>query len=253
MVRTMTRRIAAQTDCLIAPTGKVKRLLEDYRVLQPIYVVPTGIDRERFAAKTGERERMREELGIPADHTVLVFVGRLAKEKNCEELLRGFTRFRNAAVTLLFVGDGPCRGELERQVKDSGMERQILFAGMVKPEEVSRYYHAGDLFVSASRSETQGLTYLEALGSGLPMLCRRDGCLDGILSDDVNGWQYGTEEEFAQRLEQFLAHPEIRDEFSKAAVRISGGLSVSAFSENAERVYRERILRRHIVRQEVSA
>lgn len=253
MVRTLTRRIAAQTDCLIAPTEKVKKLLEDYRVLCPVYVVPTGIEQGRFAGKDGERQRLREELGIPAEHTVLVSVGRLAKEKNCGELLRGLDRFRHAPVSLLFVGDGPCRGELERQAKDSGMGRQVIFTGMVTPEEISRYYHAGDLFVSASKSETQGLTYLEALCSGLPMLCRKDGCLDGILFDDVNGWQYGTEDEFARRLEQFLEHPEIRTGMSGDAVRISRGFSVSAFAENAEHIYQAQIMRRLVAKQEESA
>lgn len=255
MVKTLTRHIAAQTDCLIAPTQKVKNLLCDYHVFQPVCVVPTGIEQERFQTQGGDagREAMREQLGIPTGHTVLVFVGRLAKEKNCGELLKAVFGFRHEAVTLLIVGDGPCRRELERQAESLGLGGQVIFTGMAPPEEVGRYYHAADLFVSASASETQGLTYLEALSCGLPMICRRDECLRGVLLDGVNGWQYGTEEEFSDRLKMFLENPGIRSELSCEAARIGRGFSISSFAENAEQVYREQIVLRQMLKQEASA
>ena len=241
VVRVLTRRIASQTDAIIAPTQKVKRLLMDYHVFTPIHVVHTGIDIDCFRAQNEEREMTRKELGILAGHTVLIFVGRLAKEKNCGELLKAVSECNHADVALLFVGDGPCRGELEKQAADLGLGNRAFFAGMAPPEEVSRYYHAGDLFVSASSSETQGLTYLEALSSSLPLLCRKDECLDGVLLDGVNGWQYQTQEEFLDRLELFLAHPEIKDALSHEAIRSSHGFTVAAFAKNAEQVYRQQI------------
>lgn len=82
MVKALTRRIAAQTDALIAPTEKVKKILESYQVMKPVYVIPTGIERERFLSQNGEREIMRKKLGIPAGYTVLLSVGRLARWKN---------------------------------------------------------------------------------------------------------------------------------------------------------------------------
>ena len=250
MVRVLTRRIAAQTDALIAPTEKVKKLLTDYHVFPPIYVVPTGIDIGSFALRSGEREMTRRELGIAPERTVLVFIGRLAKEKNCGELLRAVSGCRNAEFTLLFVGDGPCRAELEEQAADLGLGGRAVFAGMVPSKEVSRYYHAGDLFVSASSSETQGLTYLEALSSSLPLLCRRDACLDGVLLDGVNGWQYRTQEEFSDRLAFFLGHPEIRQDLSREALRSSRRFGVAAFAENVENVYRKQIVWKQMTRRE---
>lgn len=133
------------------------------------------------------------------------------------------------------------------------LEDRVIFTGMVSPEEVSSYYHTGDLFVSASVSETQGLTYLEAISSSLPLLCRQDMCLDGVLLDGVNGWQYKTQGEFSEHLKVFLEHPEIRDRLSYEATRISREFSISSFAENAERVYREQIMRRHRIRQGASA
>lgn len=250
MVRVLTRRIAAQTNALIAPTEKVRKLLMNYRVFQPIYVVPTGIDIERFRVKNGEREMTRKELGIPKEHTVLVFVGRLAKEKNCGELLEAVSGCNHAKVTLLFVGDGPCRRELEEQAANLGLGDRVVFTGMVPPNEVSRYYHAGDLFVSASSSETQGLTYLEALSASLPLLCRRDACLDGVLLDGVNGWQYQTQEEFLDRLKLFLTYPEMKDEMSLEAIRSSMEFDVAAFAENVEEVYQKQIRWHQMVKRE---
>ena len=252
MVRVLTRRIASQTDALIAPTEKVKKLLADYHVLPPIYVVPTGIDKKSFLPRDGEREMARKELGIPAEAKVLVFIGRLAKEKNCGELLQAVSGCRHAGITLLFVGDGPSRVELEEQAVQLGLDGRVVFAGMVQPENVSRYYHAGDLFVSASSSETQGLTYLEALSSSLPLLCRQDACLDGVLLDGVNGWQYQTQEEFSDRVELFFTHPEIRQGMSREAGRSSRRFGIDAFAENAEEVYREQIVWRQMIRRGAS-
>ena len=74
---------------------------------------------------------------------------------------------------------------------------------MIIPEEVGHYYQAGDLFVSASTSETQGMTYAEALASGIPLLCRRDGCLEQVVTDGENGWQYDKKEDYLMRIQEW--------------------------------------------------
>ena len=74
---------------------------------------------------------------------------------------------------------------------------------MITPEEVGRYYQAGDLFVSASISETQGMTYAEALAGGIPLLCRRDGCLEQVVTDGENGWQYDKKEDYLMRIQEW--------------------------------------------------
>ena len=127
---------------------------------------------------------LRASLGIPAENTVLVCVGRLAEEKNIQELLKLRASLGSRPVTLLLVGDGPDRARLERAAHDLRLEAPaVIFAGMVAPEEVPDWYRLGDLFVSASSSETQGLTYIEALAAGVPALCRADPCLEGVIQD----------------------------------------------------------------------
>ena len=110
--------------------------------------------------------------------------------------------------TYLIVGDGPEREHLEKQARELGISDRICFAGMVKPEETPAWYQKGRIFVSASKSETQGLTYLEALAGGIPAVCRKDPCLEGVIQNGINGWQYETKEDFF-RVMEFLKKPEI--------------------------------------------
>lgn len=244
----LSRLTAGHTDCLAAPTEKVRRLLRGYGISVPIYVNPTGIELEKYRCPDREMtgKQMREKLKIPGKHMVLLFVGRLAKEKNCEELLRVMAQFRGREVTLLLVGDGPYRGILEKQACALGLGRQVVFAGMVPPEQTGAYYQAGDVFVSASASETQGLTYLEALASGLPLLCRRDAYLQGVLIDGFNGWSYCSEQDFAGRLNRFIDSPDMRILYQKHAVRTAARFSAADFAERTEKIYRETIRRRKL-------
>lgn len=267
MVKAFSGYVAAATDCMIAPTEKVKKLLEGYDISKPVYVLPTGIEQGWFMrgdmdvdrgigmdiSRDSDRNIIRKQYNIPDNHTLLVYVGRLAKEKNCGELLRGVAGFRNKAVSLLMVGDGPCRAELEEQSHILGLDKQVIFAGMVPRDDVWRYYAAGDLFVSASTSETQGLTFLEALSSALPMLCHKDDCLNGILINDVNGWQYETEAEFAKRLEWFMHHPGLWDGLRRRAAESGKHFSISAFAGNAELIYNEQIMLHRLMQEEVMA
>ena len=248
-VAALSRWVGNQTDCMIAPTGKVRRLLQGYSVRCPVFVVPTGIDLRRFQAPGDSLRRavLRSSLGIPADHTVLVNVGRLAEEKNLQELLRFRARLGSRPVTLLLVGDGPDRPRLEGVAKQLGLAAPaVIFAGMVPPQEVPDWYRLGDLFVSASSSETQGLTYIEALAAGVPALCRADPCLEGVIQEGENGWQYRTGEEFCQRLEDFLAHPETHDALSRQAAASAEAFSAVRFAQRVEGIYQQQIARRPV-------
>ena len=242
-----TRWAAAQTDCVIVPTGKVRLLLEDYGVKQPVFVVPSGIDLTRFRQEIDPWRvaALRASLHIPQEQLVLVSVGRLAEEKNIGELLRLRASLGGAAVTLLLVGDGPGRARLEGMAAGLGLtEPDVVFAGMVPAEQVADWYQLGDLFVSASTSETQGLTYGEALAAGVPVLCRADPCLNELLREGENGWTYRDDEEFCRKLALFQSHPQYHEKMRELARRSADTLSVQRFAERIEAVYRLQIARR---------
>lgn len=255
-VAVFSRWVAGQTDCLIAPTGKVRLLLKNYGVDKPVFVVPSGIDLRRFGGEPDPWRMavLRASLNIPQDRLVLVSVGRLAGEKNIDELLRIRAAMGNSAVTLLLVGDGPDRARLEGLAASLGLAApDVVFAGQVAPEQVADWYQLGDLFVSASTSETQGLTYVEALAAGVPALCRLDPCLVNVIRDGENGWQYRDEADFQKKLDCFLAQPHRRKQLSQNARQTAESFSAERFAESVEAVYREQIARRAGQKREVPA
>ena len=254
-VAALSRWVAARTDCMIAPTGKVRTLLQGYGVRTPVFVVPSGIDLRRFQRPPvpGCRASLLAALDIPRENLVLVSVGRLASEKNLDELLRFRAAMGDQAVTLLLVGDGPYRAQLEQEAADLGLRApQVVFAGMVPPQQVAEWYQLGDLFVSASSSETQGLTYVEALAAGVPALCRADPCLSGVIRDGENGWQFRDFSDFMSKLEAFRAHPELRRALSEQAAASARDYSAEEFARRVEAIYLAQIARRS-GREEVSA
>lgn len=241
-----TRWAASHTDCLIAPTGKVRMLLQSYGVEKPVFVVPSGIDLRPFQSEADPLRSavLRSSLDIPKDRTVLVCVGRLAEEKNIEELLRFRANLGPGGYTLLLVGDGPHRRALEETAAGLGLTApDAIFAGMVPADQVADWYRLGDLFVSASTSETQGLTYAEALAAGVPVLCRADPCLAGVVREGENGWQYRDEADFRKKLDAFLAAPHHRDRLSRQARQSAEEFSARLFGERAEAIYLDRIER----------
>ena len=251
-----SRWITGQTDCVIAPTGKVRQLLLGYGVERPVLVIPSGIDLRRFRRPRDPMAEavLRASLEIPAGRTVLLFVGRLAAEKNVEELLELRRALGDRPVTLLLVGDGPHRQALEARAAELGLTApDVIFAGQVPPEQVADWYRLGTVFVSASTSETQGLTYAEALASGLPVLCRADPCLDGVIRRGENGWQYETAEAFLRQMETILEDSALVTSMRAAAAASAEPFSAERFARRVEAVYLDQISRRTAERKGVPA
>ena len=227
-----SRCVLRNADQVIAPTEKVKRLLTEYGVDTPIAIVPSGIDCAMF--EQAHREAVSKALDAP----ILVTVGRLAKEKNLEEIFGWLACGRGKRYRLLVVGDGPYRDTLTENAKKLGIAERVFFAGMVEPEEVAAWYQKGRIFVSASTSETQGLTYLEALAGGIPAVCRKDSCLDGVIQNGVNGWQYRNQEEFFGALE-WLERPDTYRAASQQAMETARHFDRECFGDKILEVYRE--------------
>lgn len=245
MVALFTRKVLKNTQCVIAPTGKVRSILLKYGVTRPIQVVPTGINLTRITRPIDdwEKQTLRMKMGIPKHHQVLLSVGRLAKEKNLEEILLFLSKIEQKDVTLLIVGDGPNRENLEQYAKTLGIHNHVIFVGMISPSEIFAYYQLGDVFVSASNSETQGLTYVEALANGVPALCRKDSCLDDVITDGVNGWQYSNFEEFDEKLRLMLSQEEVYRRLSlHARTKAACDYSSESFAVKVEQIYHQEII-----------
>ncbi len=246
-VKTLSRAILNKTDVVIAPTDKVEQLLRGYRVATPIVTVPSGLDFSRFDdPDTAEKSlRIRHSLGIGDDKRVMVYLGRLAKEKNTEELIYLLKEENDPDMMLVIVGGGPYGDKLEEFAEAMGVSDRIIFVGMVPPEDVVYYYRLGDVFVSASQSETQGLTYVEAMASGQAVLCKRDPCLDDLITDGVNGFMYTTKNEFSELIEKLFESEEYRRELGDAAAKsVREIYSIESFARSVLEVYESAIEKR---------
>lgn len=237
VVSVFSRWICGRTACVVAPSRKVETLLRDYGVRCRIEVIPTGVDLSVYRQEPdpARMAALRQRWAIPANHTVLLYLGRMAKEKNLEQLVDQIAASGRRDVTLLLVGDGPDREEVLDYTRSRGLD--VIFTGMVPHSEVADYYRLGDLFVTASTSETQGLTYFEALAAGVPVLCRRDPCVDGVVEDDVNGWQYEDAKSFGRYLSAFCGDAALRERMSREAQLSSERFSAEAFGAAVAALY----------------
>lgn len=225
---------------LIVPTEKVANLMRHYGVKPDINVIPTGIDLSHFEVRDTamQRNKLKAALGIPKDNKVVLYLGRVSDEKNIDEVMLYLNHYMdtNPDVTFLVVGDGPQRGTLERQAKALKHRKQIIFAGAKPWDEITHYYQVADVFVSGSTSETQGLTYIEALASGLPVVARRDPCLDGVLFEGKNGYEFLDEDSFVKGMDKVLRNPQGID-YSKNAMASAEPFSTQQFADKVENIY----------------
>ena len=241
LAKVLSRHRLKQVKSLVAPTQKVENTLQSYGMRAPISVVPSGISLEQHHKRLTPQQRLerRRALGIADEDQVMLNLGRLGGEKNLGELMNLFAQARkqNSNLKFLIVGDGPARLDLEEQAERLGVAQYVIFTGMVDPSEVQYYYQLGDVFVSASTSETQGLTYIEAAANGLPLLCRQDDCLADVLQEGQNGYEYTSAEEFLQAIDAMCHNPKWRDAAAKRSEQIASAFDKKAFGEAIENVY----------------
>ena len=226
---------------VIAPSHKVKGVLEGYHMDNTLSVIPSGISIEQHQYRMTEEERFahRREWGIADDETVLLNLGRLGEEKNVAELLRYYAAAIKEIDKLRFmiVGGGPAKESLEKLTASLGLQDKVIFTGMVPPDTVQQYYQLGDVFVSASTSETQGLTYVEAAANGLPLLCREDLCLVGVIEEGENGYQYRDEAGFIDALKRITADPTWRESAARKSEIIAASFDKATFAKAIEELY----------------
>jgi 1,2-diacylglycerol 3-alpha-glucosyltransferase len=172
------------------------------------------------------------DLQITQEDRIIAYVGRIAEEKNISEillLLPDVIKEYNK-VKLLIVGGGPYLNNLKEQVKNQNLEGNVIFTGMINSEEVYNYYKMAEIFVNASSSETQGLTFIEALSSGCPVVCKYDPCIDGVIEQGSNGYSYKEKNEFTYFVNEILRDPLLRDRMSKLAIIKANEYSSNIFA-----------------------
>lgn len=204
----LSKRIAREPAEIVVPSLKTKQLLTSYGIEKPMNIIPTGLALDKFSPdlRTPEARRAkREELGYQEDDRLLIYVGRLAEEKDLDMVIRGVQKAvaEGAALKLLIVGGGPDLERLQNLTKSEHLEEFIQLTGPRPSDTVPAIYACADAFISASLSETQGMTFIEALASGLPLFARRDEVLDDLLLEEKTGWYFRDADDLAERLKAF--------------------------------------------------
>ena len=208
---------------LIVPTNKIYKLfIEKYKFEKNIHIIPTGIEVERFYAENQKQEdieELKKSLKLTKKDFVLLFVGRLAEEKNIEFLIHSHSKLikKHDNIKLIIVGDGPDKEKYEKYAKDLGLENNVIFTGKVSWEDMPIYYHVSDIFVTASKTETQGLTIIEAMAANTIPVCMRDEAFQSMVTENLNGLFFETEEEYQKAILDLYEDEKKLERFDKQA------------------------------------
>ena len=178
----LSRDFCQRCTSIVAPSTKVERYLRDWGVKVPIDVIATGVDVQKYAeADLARVEALKVQAGIQPDDRVLLFMGRLGREKSVDVLLRALWHSRLPNVRLLLGGDGPHRAELERMTEELGLTSRVSFLGYLKGPDAVAAYHCAHAFAFASTTETQGLVIGEAMAAGLPVIAVEDHAVEDFV------------------------------------------------------------------------
>ncbi len=205
VVKQFSRSIAEQCTEFISPSLKTKEKIRSYGVDRYINIVPTGIDFSRFELNNLDQQKimeLRQKWTKPGEK-ILLSLGRVAKEKSMDVIIKGFSNYLknpHPPTKLLMVGDGPDRRDLIQLVSELKLENYVQFVGAVPIQDVPYYYQLADVFVSASLTETQGLTFMEAMVSKRIVLCRYDENLASLIRHQQTGFIFGDAEDFTRQL-----------------------------------------------------
>jgi glycosyltransferase involved in cell wall biosynthesis len=232
------------SDAVLAPSPKIKRLLRTYGVTKPIHVLPTGIKLTQFRKTRASQDRaraLRRRLDIDDSARVLLFVGRMGREKNVEFLIRAFSELRaqRADVAFILVGDGPILPQLKSLAKELRLA-EIVFAGAIPHTEIAAWYQMSDLFLFASLTDTQGIVILEALASGLGVIALRDTAFTDIVINGKNGLltaPNASPRVFAARVDMALSNPALRRGFARNALETARRFAEHEQAKKLIRIY----------------
>ena len=232
---------------LIVPTNKTYKLFkEKYKFKKNINIIPTGIEVERFYKENINQKEvndLRKNLKLAKKDFVILFVGRLAEEKNVEFLIESEKdiqkKYKN--IKLIIVGDGPDKEKYEEYTKKLNLEENIIFTGKVAWNDMPYYYQVANIFATASKTETQGLTIIEAMASNVVPICMRDEAFQSMITEDLDGLFFETEEEYKKQVFRLYENKEELKRFDKQARIQAETYSSKYYAERVIKVYNRAI------------
>ncbi|KRN03048.1 glycosyltransferase [Levilactobacillus senmaizukei DSM 21775 = NBRC 103853] len=223
---------------VVAPSDRVLTTLTDYGVKAPIRVIPTGVNLHQY--EQPDTADLRRNLGFDEDTPVILSLSRLAYEKNISESINAMPRILEQVpnAQLLIVGDGPAKEDLEEQVKTMALSDHVSFTGEVDNNEVFRYYHMANVFLSSSDSESQGLTYIEAMAAGTKIVVMTSPYTDELLSSRALGVTFKDPETMIKNVVDYLRHGDEEQDPDLLAKKLSE-ISADTFGQHILEFYQD--------------
>lgn len=239
---------------LIVPSQKTADALISYGISNSIHVIPTGLELDDFSTENKKQQQIDkiiQEYQLQ-DKFVVIFLGRIAPEKSIDILIDAMEDIVKVKdnICLMVVGGGPQLDELKDIVEKKNLQQYIYFTGPKESQYVPSFYHASDLFVSASVTETQGLTFIEAMASGIPVLARYDKNLDGVICDGRNGYFFKDKDDLVQKIID-LSQSDL-SQLSAAAIEDAQQYSSENFYQKILQTYEQALSKHHYCYKVVS-
>lgn len=233
---------------LIVPSKKTYNLFkEKYHVEKNIHIVPTGMDVKRFHKENVDKKQVdlvKKDLKIKDDDFIILYVGRIAKEKSIEVLIEGQKELvKNKKCKLVIVGSGPDYQHFIEMTLASKLTNNIIFTNAIPWEEIPVYYQLATVFATASKTETQGLTIIEAMAASSPVVCFNDSAFNQEVIEDLNGKLFNNKDEYVKAMTELMGNKAKVAYMSKEARITAESHSLKYFALNVLDVYKDAIKR----------
>ena len=244
IIKTRIGRFINGSDVVILPTFKVYHKLADQGFNANFFIIPTGLDLHTLYKENVDLNKAKEienKYNLK-DEFVFLYVGRIAPEKSIEELFYGFKEYlKEETGKLLIVGAGPDLDQLKKLAIKLKIDEHVYFTGFVDWDEIGAYYCVGDVFMTASTSETQGLTYLEAMAASKVLVVRNDEVLDNFVKHGINGFLYNDVEEMKDLMLYVKRNPEKMLSIENEARKKTNDYTQEVYGDKVARLYRSLI------------
>lgn len=231
-------KIISPCNALLCSTDKIYDLIKSYEPKVPVLKVRLGIDLERYEQLLSEDEKKKiyQQYKLDSSKFTYISVCRLSKEKQVDKCIEAFKIIhdRNPETQFLIVGIGNEMEALIKLVQSYDLVNSVIFAGEIPSDEVWKFYKISDCFINASESETQGLTFIEALASGIPVICRNNPVNSSFLRIDENGYSYNNLEEMVNLCNKLLDDEKLVNRLKAHARKSVESYSLSTFGNKLE-------------------
>ena len=257
LARTISRAFVRKAECVITPSNKTAKYLK-YKCKvknKPIYVIPTGIDISPFKSSNfteEERNNLKKSLGIKSNEKIILFLGRVASEKSIDVIMDIMPSIfeEHPDYKFLIVGDGPSKKDLEEQARKLNIDKNVIFTGKVPWNEVPKYYNIGDVFVNASITETQGLTFIEAMSAEIPVVAKYAPNLSEFIHTNKNGILVKKNSDFKKAIIDVIENENLRKTLIRGGNETAKEYSIEVFGDKLEMLYTE-IIKLHKAKKEL--